>query len=92
MKKQELETLIENKVRMILKEDNGYFWRSDKHSINDLWDAKSNLESVYGSVEHRKDFHPELVDRIIKSLEHVKKSAKKFKSGTDPKDIPANYH
>jgi hypothetical protein len=64
--------------------------RAHRKSIgNELYGAMTDLKSIFQSLNSGTDFHVEEIDAVIEKLEHVKRTAQKFDSGTIP--IDPNY-
>ena len=65
------------------------FMRLPGHVIgNELYSVKQEFESFYSSQKNGNDFNAKALNDIIKSLQAIKKEAKKFNS---PEDVPVSY-
>jgi len=65
------------------------FMRLPGHVIgNELYSVKQEFESFYSSQKNGNDFNAKALNDIIKSLQDIKKEAKKFNS---PEDVPVSY-
>ena len=80
----EIKTLINNEP--LVTES---FMRLPGHVIgNELYSVKQAFESFYSSQKNGNDFNAKALNNIIKSLQSIKKEAKKFDS---PEDVPVSY-
>jgi translation initiation factor 2 beta subunit (eIF-2beta)/eIF-5 len=65
------------------------FMRLPGHVIgNELYSVKQAFESFYSSQKNGNDFNAKALNDIIKSLQSIKKEAKKFNK---PEDVPVSY-
>ena len=65
------------------------FMRLPGHVIgNELYSVKQAFESFYSAQKNGNDFNPKALNDIIKTLQSIKKEAKKFNS---PEDVPVSY-
>jgi hypothetical protein len=65
------------------------FMRLPGHVIgNELYSVKQAFESFYSSQKNGNDFNAKALNDIIKSLQGIKKEAKKFNS---LEDVPVSY-
>ena len=82
MKKSLLKQMIKEEL---LKEETGYYWRLPIKIIgNELYRVQKILPNLYNTVSKGNDFDMEQFDGIIKKLNIIKSSAKKFKAGENP--------
>jgi len=86
MKKTELKKIIKEELKKVLSES---FWRLPGHVIgNEFYTVVNQLQTIYDGQKNGNDFNPSDLNRIIMTLQKIKKEAKQFNS---IEEVPISY-